>query len=448
MSGLIEYLLVAKTPGNDNMKTNKKVMSRKKVVIIGGGFAGLNLAKKLSNKACDVILIDKQNHHMFQPLFYQVASSRLEPSSISFPFRSIFKRSKNVDFRYATVERIDPEVNVVYTSMGQISFDELVIATGCKTNFFNNANLEKYTLAMKSTQQTIHIRNTILTKFEKMPFASEEECEELMNIVIVGAGPTGVELSGAFAEMKHVVLPKDYPHVDFTNLRIILIEHSPNPLIAMGSKSQKYARLYLEQLGVDVRTSTGVTDFDGHLVKLDSGETIPTQTVIWSAGVTGNVISGLEKAKLVRQRYVVDRSSRVEGYKHIYAIGDISYMETPKYPSGHPQLANVAINQGKLLAKNFQRIWRNQELTNFEYADKGTMATIGKHKAVVELPFVQFQGYFAWVVWMSLHLMLILSARNKLTIFFNWAWSYITGDSSLRLILRDEKDRNNLRSND
>ena len=430
------------------MKTNKKVMSRKKVVIIGGGFAGLNLAKKLSNKACDVILIDKQNHHMFQPLFYQVASSRLEPSSISFPFRSIFKRSKNVDFRYATVERIDPEVNVVYTSMGQISFDELVIATGCKTNFFNNANLEKYTLAMKSTQQTIHIRNTILTKFEKMPFASEEECEELMNIVIVGAGPTGVELSGAFAEMKHVVLPKDYPHVDFTNLRIILIEHSPNPLIAMGSKSQKYARLYLEQLGVDVRTSTGVTDFDGHLVKLDSGETIPTQTVIWSAGVTGNVISGLEKAKLVRQRYVVDRSSRVEGYKHIYAIGDISYMETPKYPSGHPQLANVAINQGKLLAKNFQRKWRNQELTNFEYADKGTMATIGKHKAVVELPFVQFQGYFAWVVWMSLHLMLILSARNKLTIFFNWAWSYITGDSSLRLILRDEKDRNNLRSND
>lgn len=423
-------------------------MSRKKVVIIGGGFAGLNLAKKLSNKACDVILIDKQNHHMFQPLFYQVASSRLEPSSISFPFRSIFKRSKNVDFRYATVEHVDPEKKVVHTSMGEIAFDELVIATGCKTNFFHNANLEKYSMAMKSTQQTIHIRNTILTKFEKMPFASEEERDELMNIVIVGAGPTGVELSGAFAEMKRVVLPKDYPHVDFSDLRIILIEHSPNPLNAMGPKSQKYARLYLEQLGVDVRTSTGVTDFDGHMVKLDSGETIPTQTVIWSAGVTGNVISGMEQAKLVRQRYVVDRTSSVDGYPHIYAIGDVSYMETPKYPNGHPQLANVAINQGKLLAKNFQRKWNQETQTEFEYADKGTMATIGKHKAVVELPFVQFQGYFAWIVWMSLHLMLILSARNKLTIFFNWAWSYLTGDSSLRLILRDEKDRNALRSNE
>lgn len=422
-------------------------MSRKKVVIIGGGFAGLNLAKKLSNTECDIILIDKQNHHMFQPLFYQVASARLEPSSISFPFRSVFKRSKNVDFRYATVERINGEEKTVQTSMGDIAFDELVIATGCRTNFFNNANLEKYSMAMKNTQQTIHIRNTILTKFEKLMFATEQEREELMNIVVVGAGPTGVELSGAFAEMKRTVLPKDFPHYDFSELKIILIENSPNTLNAMGPKSQQYSRKYLEDLGVIVKTSTGVADFDGHTVFLSTGESIPAQTVIWSAGITGNVIPGLEKASMIRQRYVVDRHSRVEGYDSIYAIGDISYMVTPKYPNGHPQLANVAINQGKILAKNLLRSWKGKELLSFEYFDKGTMATIGKHKAVVELPFVQFQGYFAWIVWMALHLMLILSVRNKLTIFFNWAWSYLTGDSSLRLILRDERERDKLRSN-
>lgn len=422
-------------------------MSRKKVVIIGGGFAGLNLAKKLSNTECDIILIDKQNHHMFQPLFYQVASARLEPSSISFPFRSVFKRSKNVDFRYATVERINGEEKIVQTSMGDIAFDELVIATGCRTNFFNNANLEKYSMAMKNTQQTIHIRNTILAKFEKLMFATDQEREELMNIVVVGAGPTGVELSGAFAEMKRTVLPKDFPHYDFSELKIILIENSPNTLNAMGPKSQEYSRKYLEDLGVIVKTSTGVNDFDGHTVFLSTGESIPAQTVIWSAGITGNVIPGLEKASIIRQRYEVDRHSRVKGYDAIYAIGDISYMTTPKYPNGHPQLANVAINQGKILAKNLLRRWKGKELLSFEYFDKGTMATIGKHKAVVELPFVQFQGYFAWIVWMALHLMLILSVRNKLTIFFNWAWSYLTGDSSLRLILRDESERDKLRSN-
>lgn len=423
-------------------------MNRKKIVIIGGGFAGLNLARKLSNKNCEVILVDKQNHHMFQPLFYQVASARLEPANISFPFRALFRRSRNIDFRYASVEQIIPEENKILTSMGEMTYDELVIATGCKTNFFGNENLEKYSMAMKSTQQTTHIRNTILSKFEKIIFVDEHEQNELMNIVIVGAGPTGVELSGAFAEMKRVVLPRDYPHFDFSNLRIILIEHSANTLNAMSEVSQKWSRTYLEKLGVEVRTSTGVTDFDGHLLTLDNGETIPTQTVIWSAGITGNVIGGLEKATMIRARYKVDRYSLIDGYENVYAIGDISYMETEKYPKGHPQLANVAINQGRVLAKNFIRKWNNQSLIPFEYKDKGTMATIGKHKAVVELPFFKFQGYFAWMVWMALHLMLILSVRNKLTVFFNWAWSYLTGDSSLRLILRDERDREMMRKND
>jgi NADH dehydrogenase len=423
-------------------------MERKKIVIIGGGFAGLNLARKLKKTNCHVVLVDKQNHHMFQPLFYQVASARLEPSSISFPFRAVFKRSKNVEFRYATVTAIKPEEHLIETSMGKLDYDELVIATGCRTNFFGNQDIARHSLAMKTTQQTTHIRNSILAKFEKIMFVDEKEREELMNLVIVGAGPTGVELSGAFAEMKLSVLPRDYPQYDFSKLQIILLEGSEHTLNSMGEASRKWSRKYLEELGVEVRTSTVVENYDGHDLRLKSGEIIPTQTVIWAAGVTGNVIPGLENATMIRSRYTVNRYSQIQGYPDIYAIGDISYMETEKYPQGHPQLANVAINQGKTLARNFLRKWKGEEQQPFEYKDKGSMATIGKHKAVVELPFMNFQGYFAWMVWMVLHLMLILSIRNKIIVFFNWAWRYLTGDSSLRLILRDEKDRESLRSNE
>lgn len=423
-------------------------MECKKIVIIGGGFAGLNVARKLAKTNCDILLVDKQNHHMFQPLFYQVASARLEPSNISFPFRAVFRRTRNVDFRYARVLKIHPEANYIETSMGDIPYDELVIATGCRTNYFGNENLMKYTMAMKTTQHAMHIRNTILSKFEKIIFVGEKEREELMNLVIVGAGPTGVELSGAFAEMRRRVLPHDFPQFDFSKLRIILVESGAETLGAMGKDSQKWSRIYLEKLGVEIRTSTFVEDYDGHVLKLKGGEEIPTQTVIWAAGVKGNVIDGIDESVMVRSRYRVNRFSQVEGYPNIYAIGDISYMETPKYPQGHPQLANVAINQGKTLAKNMKRRWKGQEVQPFEYKDKGSMATIGKHKAVVELPFWNFQGYFAWLVWMALHLMLILSIRNKIIVFFNWAWNYLTGDSSLRLILRDEKDRESRRSND
>lgn len=423
-------------------------MKARKVVIIGGGFAGLNLARKLSKKDCHVVLVDKQNHHMFQPLFYQVASARLEPSSISFPFRALFKRSKNVEFCYATVNAVVPNENRIETSMGSLDYDELVIATGCRTNFFGNEDIARYSMAMKNTQQTIHIRNTILSKFEKIMFVDDKERAELMNLVIVGAGPTGVELSGAFAEMKRKILPKDYPQYDFSKLKIILLEGSPNTLNAMGDASRKWSRKYLENLGVEVRTSTVVENYDGHELKLKDGNSIPTQSVIWAAGVIGNTLPGLENAAMVRSRYTVNRFSEIQGYNNIYAIGDISYMETEKYPKGHPQLANVAINQGKTLAMNLIRKWKGGTQIMFEYKDKGSMATIGKHKAVVELPFINFQGYFAWMVWMALHLMLILSVRNKLVVFYNWAWSYLTGDSSLRLILRDEKSREALASNE
>ena len=423
-------------------------MERKKIVIVGGGFAGLNMARKLSNSNYDILLVDKQNHHMFQPLFYQVASARLEPSSISFPFRALFRRKKNVDFRYASVKSVHPEGKFIETSMGTIPYDELIIATGCRTNYFGNENLMKYTMAMKTTQHTMHIRNTILSKFEKIIFVDDNEKKELMNLVIVGGGPTGVELSGAFAEMKRIVLPRDYPHFDFSNLKIILIESGPATLGAMSKESQEWSQKYLEKMGVEVRTSTFVEDFDGHTVKLKSGEQIPTQTVIWAAGVKGNMLEGIDESIVVRSRYRVNRFSEMEGHPNIYAIGDISYMESPKYPAGMPQLANVAINQGKALASNLKRKLAEKEQIPFEYKDKGTMATIGKHKAVVELPFMKFQGYFAWIVWMLIHLMLILSIRNKIIVFFNWAWRYLTGDSSLRLILRDEKDRESFRSND
>jgi NADH:ubiquinone reductase (H+-translocating) len=423
-------------------------MECKKIVIIGGGFAGLTLARKLARTNCHIVLVDKQNHHMFQPLFYQVASARLEPSSISFPFRAVFRRKKNVEFRYAAVKQIHPERKVITTTMGDLTYDMLVIASGCRTNYFGNANLAKYTLAMKTTQHTIHIRNTILSKFEKIIFVDEQEREELMNLVIVGGGPTGVELSGAFAEMKRNILPRDYPQFDFSKLRILLLEGSENTLNAMGEQSRKWSRKYLEQMGVEVRTSTVVEDYDGHALRLRGGEIIPTQTVIWAAGVKGNVIDGIDESVMVRFRYRVSRFSEILNYPDIYAIGDIAYMETPKYPQGHPQLANVAINQGKLLAKNIARKLEGKEQEPFEYKDKGTMATIGKHKAVVELPFMNLQGYFAWIIWMALHLMLILSVRNKIIVFYNWAWSYLTGDSSLRLILRDEKERDTIKSND
>ena len=406
-----------------------------KIVVIGGGFGGLQLAKKLSNKAFQVVLIDKQNHHQFQPLFYQVASGRLEPSSISFPFRKIFQHSKNVDFRMADIVRILPDENKLITAYDRsIKYDHLVIATGCKTNFFGNEEMSKHAFSMKTTQESIEIRNKILFSLEKEIFARPEEKQAWMNIVIVGAGPTGVELSGAFAELKSDVLPKDYHNIDVSKFNIILLEGSHHALNNMSEMSRVAARKYLEQIGVTVKTNVHLTQFDGKLAILSTGEEIPTKNVIWAAGVTGNVIEGLKPEHVIRNRYKVNRYNCIEGYDNIYAIGDIAYMETPKYPQGHPQVANVAINQGRTLAKNILNSINNKSCIEYEYKDYGMMATVGKHKAVVELPFVKFKGPLAWYVWMFLHLMLILSVRNKLVIFFNWTWSYFTRDTSLRII--------------
>ena len=412
---------------------------RDKIIVIGGGFAGLQFAKKLNgNRTKKLVLIDKVNHHMFQPLFYQVACGRIEPSNISFPFRKIFQRSKNIQFRMTEVKQIIPSENKIITEDHVFHYDKLVIATGCKTNFFGNQKMENLALGMKNTHEAISIRNHVLLTFEKLIIEKSRSDDGNWNIVIVGSGPTGVELAGAFAEMKREILPRDYPRMNFDDLEIILVSSTEKPLAVMSEESQEKSEQYLKDLGVRFISNDMVTDYDGDRVYLSSGNVIPSNNVIWAAGVTGNIIEGLTENSIKNNRYVVDRYNKIVGFDDIYAIGDIAYMETPKYPNGHPQVANVAINQGKNLAKNFLKKSVN-EWQPYEYDDKGSMATIGKHRAVVDLPKFKFQGIFAWYFWMFLHLMLILSVRNKLAIFFNWMWSYINRDSSLRLIIIPNK---------
>lgn len=410
--------------------------NKKKVVVVGCGFAGIRLIQELDQNLFDIYVIDKLNNHQFQPLFYQVATAQIDPSSISFPLRNVFKRKRNVHIRIAEVTKIDSNNKQVITSIGNFEYDYLVIGIGCKTNFFGNREIEENSLTLKTTSEAIAIRNHVLMTFERIISASPEEKERLLNLVIVGAGPTGVELAGAFAEIKNTILPKDYPDIDFKKLNIILIEGSKHTLNNMSDTAKTSSTKYLRAMGVTVITEVLMTNYDGKTAKLDNGEEIKTGTVIWAAGVTGNKIEGLPETSITRgNRIIVDRYNSVNGCDAIYAIGDIAYMETPKYPKGHPQLANVAINQAKCLAKNLKAIQLNNKLTEFEYKDLGSMATIGNHKAVVDLPFIKFEGYFAWLTWMFLHLMLILSVKNKLIIFLNWAWRYFTKDNSLRLIL-------------
>jgi NADH dehydrogenase len=414
-----------------NIKPNDRI------VIIGGGFGGMRLIKALKNKPVRITLIDKQNFHSFQPLLYQVASARVEPASISFPFRKVFQGYKNFDFRLANVIGIDAEKKLVNTDSETVKYDHLVIATGCDTNFFGNEELKTHALPMKEMSEAINIRNRILLDFEHFATSTEEEKERLLNIVIVGAGPTGVELSGAFAELRNDVLPKDYPKVDFSGLDIILLEGGADTLGNMSKESRKTSRKYLEELGVRVKTNVILKSYDGEIARLSNGEEIPCKNLIWSAGVTGNVIKGVTNSEnIIRNRYIVDRYNLVKDTEFIYALGDVAYMETPRYPKGHPQVANVAINQGKNLAKNMIRSINEQKLKPYEYKDLGMMATIGKNKAVVDLKHLKFQGFPAWVTWMFLHLMLILSVKNKIIIFVNWAWAYFTKDTSLRLIIK------------
>jgi NADH dehydrogenase len=417
-------------------------MLRKKIIIIGGGFAGLQLIEHLDEDLFEVLLIDKLNYHQFQPLFYQVAASQLEPSSISFPLRKIFQKRTYTQIRLAEVLSVEPPSNIINTTIGKFHYDYLVLATGCKTNYFGNEDVKKYAYGLKTTYDAIKLRNTILQSFEELLSVDKNEKEYLLNIVIVGAGPTGVELAGAFAEIKKNILPKDYPLIDFNNLKIILLEGSSFTLGTMSGLARTSSEKYLKQLGVDVRTKVIVKNYNGKVVTLNNGESIKSKHVIWTAGVIGNLIKGFNEKTIVNNnRIKVDRYNLVQDCSNVYAVGDIAYMETPLYPQGHPQVANVAIHQARNLAKNLKALLHNKPLRQYEYTNLGSMATIGKHKAVVDLPFIKFKGYFAWFIWMSLHLMLILSVRNKLIIFINWTWNYFTKDTSLRLILKDDNNR-------
>jgi NADH dehydrogenase len=416
-----------------------------KVVIVGGGFGGLRLAHKLNNKqGFEVVLIDRFNYHQFQPLFYQVATAGLDASNISFPLRKVFQKSKNVRIRLAELKEVIPTKNTIITDIEEFKYDVLVLATGADTNFFGNSQLATHAFPMKSTVEALQIRHHLLTLFEDAHTISDTaELQQKMNIVIVGGGPTGVEVSGALAEMKKYVLPKDYPELDFAKMNIYLLEGGGKTLASMSEKSSIKSQKYLNNLGVKVLTNTMVKDYDGVNILLQNGSSIPTATVIWAAGIKGNIPDGFSKSLIARgNRIKTDRHCKVIGFENIYALGDLSYMETPKYPQGFPQVAPVAIQQADMLAGNLKLIEQKSDLDRlfeFEYKDKGSMATVGRNLAVVDVPKpkLHFGGFFAWLIWMGLHLMLILGVKNRFFVFMNWLYNYITYDQNLRLIFRE-----------
>ena len=414
-----------------------------KIVIAGAGFAGLKLARNLNNKpGFEILLVDQFNYHQFQPLFYQVATAALDASNISFPLRKAFHKSKNVRIRVEEVKQIVPQENKIVTSTEEIAYDILVLALGADTNFFGNQNIEANAFPMKSTVEALQIRHRLVQNFEDALLAKDPlQFQKLMNIVIAGGGPTGVEVAGAIADMKRFVLPKDYPELDFTKMNIYLLEGGARTLAPMSEKSSEDSCRYLKKLGVKVMTSSLVKNYDGEQVYLVDGSVIPTNTVIWAAGIKGNVPQGIDPSLIVRgNRIKVDRHCKVEGINNIYVLGDLAYMETPKYPNGHPQVASVAIAHADLLAKNLLLMEsKSNRIYEFEYYDKGSMATVGRNLAVVDIPKpkLHFGGFFAWLIWMSLHLFLILGVKNRLMIFINWMYNYLTYDQNLRLIFKE-----------
>jgi NADH dehydrogenase len=420
------------------MKANIPEVDNKRVVVVGGGFAGLTICRELVKSNFQVVLLDKHNYHMFQPLFYQVATAGLEPSAISFPYRKVFQSLKNIHIRKTTVLKIEPEDNRVVTTIGIVNYDYLIIATGATTNFFGNKELEKLSHPMKSVSEALGLRNTILQTFENILISEDpQEQEGMMNFVIVGGGPTGVETAGAIAEMKHYILPKDYPEIDFNRMNIYLVEASPRLLNGMSEKSSKKAYQYLMRLGVKTWIGTAVSTYDGHIATLSNGANLKTDNIIWAAGVKANFMEGISKDALAKgNRMMVDEYNKVKGYSNVYAIGDLAYMETDKYPNGHPQVAQVAIQSGLNVARNLKEEQKGKLAKTFKYRNLGSMATVGRNLAVVDLPYAHFDGLFAWLIWMFIHLKSILGVKNRVFTFINWSWSYFTYDQSLRLIIK------------
>lgn len=413
-------------------------VEKKRIVVVGGGFAGLKFVRKSLCRDFQVVMLDRNNYHQFQPLLYQVATAGLEPSSISFPLRKVFQTEKHIHYRMGEVFEVFPEERELSTSLGYLKYDYLVLAMGADTNFFGQTNIQQNALTLKSASDAILIRNTILENFEAgLMQTSPDMLFEYLTVVLVGGGPTGVELAGALAEMKKYIFPKDYPELDLSKMRIILYEASPNLLSGMSANASRLAKYYLERLGIEVKLSTSVVDYDGQTVKLSDGTQIATKTMIWAAGVKANAIKGLSATHYGRgNRIVVDRENRIAGYKYIFAIGDLCIMSTPRYPNGHPQVAQVAIQQANKLAKNIHKIARNEEAEQFRYIDKGSMATVGRNLAVADLPGLRLRGFIAWFLWGFVHLISIVGVKNKLFIFLNWSWNYFTYDQSLRVLIK------------
>jgi NADH:quinone dehydrogenase len=410
-----------------------------RVVIVGAGFAGINLAKGLDSSKMQVILLNKTNYHSFQPLLYQVATAGLEPDSIAHSVRSIFKKENHFYFRIADVQKIDATQNMLITDLGSISYDHLVIATGSETNYYGNANIQKYSMAMKTVPEAINMRSLIIQNLEAALLTNDlEERNSLMNFVIVGGGPTGVELAGAFAELKRHVLPTDYPDLDIRRMNVHLIQAMPSLLVGMSQKSGEKAKKYLEKMGVTIWFDTIVSDYDGVNVKTNK-QNFQTRTLIWTAGVKGAIIEGLPQESQAGGRFLVNEYSEVKGFTNIYAIGDIACMVSEKYPKGHPMVAQPAIQQGRLLAKNITRKLKNKSLKPFVYWDKGSMATVGRNKAVVDLGKMRFSGWFAWLLWMFIHLAFLVGFRNKIVALVNWIIQYFQYNKGVRLIIRPYK---------
>ncbi|WP_224999921.1 NAD(P)/FAD-dependent oxidoreductase [Cesiribacter sp. SM1] len=409
-----------------------------RVVIIGGGFAGLNIMKAIDTRYYQVVVLDRHNYHTFQPLLYQVATAGLEPGSIAGPLRHFIENNEEVFFRMAKVTRINPERRTVTTPVGELKYDYLIIACGSRTNYFGKDEAFKEALPLKQIPQALNMRSHILQNFEKaVNTVDSYELRSLLNIVIVGGGPTGVEVAGALGELRSHVLPKDYPELNFRQMQIYLVEGLPRLLNGMSDKAGRKATKYLKDFEVNLMLNTIVESYDGKEVRLNNGEIIPTQTLVWAAGVKGNIIPGLPDEVIERDRILVDDFNRVRGSDSIFAVGDIAQLTTEKYPKGLPMLAPVAIQQGERLAKNLNRAMEGKEMKPFKYTNKGYMATVGRNRAVVDMPNGwSFGGFMAWMAWMFIHLLYLIGFRNKLVVLNNWIWNYFTYDRGIRLIIR------------
>lgn len=416
-----------------------------RVVIVGGGFGGIQLARGLAKAPVQVVLFDRNNYHTFQPLLYQVSTAGLEPDSIAFPLRKVFKKQRNMFFRWGDVERIVPEKNVIETSIGDLEYDYLVLASGSTTNFFGMKTVADNAMPMKSVSEALNLRSTILQAFEEATLTDDaKERQELMTFVVVGGGPTGVETAGALAELKKHVLQHDFPELDLRLMRIYLLEATPRLLNGMSDVAGEKAVAFLQEMGVNVLLGAAVKEYDGATIRLQDGSAIASKTLIWAAGVVGEMPDGVEKTAVVRgNRINVDVYNRVQGYTNIFAIGDVASMPATdeRYPNGHPMVAPVAMQQGQLLARNIPKLLSGQELEPFRYFDKGSMATVGRNKAVVDIHKVRFQGWLAWVAWLGLHLLMLVGFRNKLVVMINWIWNYFSYDRGTRLIVRPFKKK-------